>query len=154
MTEPEPIWGAFTAAHVWLKLSDGDAILTPGAIGSVDPFPFAQPVHIITAFNPMGQMATPDQNLAAHEALTNTLSEYEVIPSMGCNAAGEHREPGLAVLDIGLDQALAIGQQFQQMAIYQWTATERAVVSCLDFTRHPTGWSLRQAPDSLTNGLT
>ncbi len=63
----------------------------------------------------------------------------------GASVDGNHQEPGFAVWDLALEEALEIGREFRQDAIFWVGADHRIdVVSCLDGERWHVGfWSER-----------
>ena len=122
---------AFAGAIVSLNGRNGErSTLLPAPAGSTGTFEHAGPVHIITAYNPNGVMADAGANEAAHAELTAALAGHSVVASVGSAPDGSFAEPGWAVLDIGLVDAVELGRRFGQVAIYRWTADALRIVSC------------------------
>lgn len=118
----EDLWSAFAKAIVRVELPFGTRVLRPmeGLVSQV--FPFASPVHIVTAFNPNGIVATDDANWAAHQQLVRAVIDYRSVQTVGSAEDGKFPEPGLAIEGLDLASALELGEQFGQVAIYRWTA--------------------------------
>jgi hypothetical protein len=86
---------------------------------------------IITAYATTGETWTEERNQAADEKLRDRLSAFGLSPLRvtGCSPDLRHQEPGWAV-ETNLFQALALGREFLQDAIY-WVEGDRlGVVSC------------------------
>jgi hypothetical protein len=69
-------------------------------------------------------------------------------PVTGASVDGSHQEPGFAVWDLVLEEALEIGREFRQDAIF-WVGADGwiDVVSCLNGERRHVGlWSERIRP--------
>ncbi len=122
---------AFAGAIVSLVGHNGErSTLRPAPPGSTGVFEFAGPVHIITAYNPNANLADVGANEAAHAELTAALAGHSVVASIGSAPDGSFAEPGWAVLDIDLADAVELGRRFGQVAIYRWTADALRIVSC------------------------
>lgn len=115
----------------------------PGQAG-VWPWPTADAVHILTAWDPGD--ARPGQgenraNQAALEADLEVLGPYEAWSAVGVDPASGHREEGAAVSGLLLDVVLDLGARYGQDAIFEWTPRAWAVVACRGDRRVEFGWS-------------
>ncbi len=135
-------WEAFTRAGVRVELDAGPRRLEPRRPGDVGAFPFAAPVHIVTAYNPSGIESSLDRNEAHHARLLAELGDRRVLPTVGSAVDGTMAEPGCAILDIELDEGIGIGARFGQRAIYRWSAGELVVVGVDEAGRTAMGWTL------------
>jgi len=137
-------WDDYTQAILRLELSEGEIEVVPGAFGRfTGTFPVnGRPVHIITAHNPGGHLSSPDDNEVAQSRLVARVAEtaLEHYPAERGDRAWEHVEPSLAVVGLDREQACALGREFGQDAIFEWSPGALAVLSCTDARAHYTGW--------------
>lgn len=138
------MWDAFASAVVRVELAGGPAVLTPRADGAGE-FPFDRPVHIITAYNPAGIETDGATNQRRHDEFGRRLASHSVVETTGSAPDGSMAEPGYAVLHISLDEALELGREFGQRAIYRWTAESLTIVGVDEPDRRDLGWSLAPA---------
>lgn len=136
------MWAGFSEAVVELVLDTGRVLLEPRPAGVVAAFPLDDPVHIVTAFNPAGVAATLEQNLAAHGRLRTALGSAVRFETVGSAPDGGFAEPGFAFV-AAESEALAIGEQFGQAAIYRWSADALTILGVDESgRRHRLGWAL------------
>ena len=140
----DSMWDAFAEAIVRLDLVTGPVVLMPKALGVVGQFAFDHPVHIITAYNPAGVEIDAASNRRLHEALGTALDEHEVVSSAGSARDGSMAEPGYAVLGLSLDEAIELGRQFGQRAVYRWTADALTIVGVNEAIERRLGWALSE----------
>ena len=145
-------WDDYTEAILRLDLPDAEIEVAPAAFGRTEgTFPGeGRPFHIITAYNPGGHLSSADDNALAQSRLTDRVTEtaLEYYPAAGGDRAWEHVEPSLAVLGLDRDQACALGREFGQDAIFEWSPTGLAVLSCSDARVHYTGWATSPVEDT------
>ena len=93
-------------------------------------------IHLITAWNPMGQSQPLDVNLARQRDFESRLDleERDWSRAAGVAEDGTWTEAGAAIRGVTRAQALAIARREEQEAIYEWDPLGRtiAVVSCVD----------------------
>jgi hypothetical protein len=137
-------WDDYTQAILRLELPGGEVEVVPGAFGrSTGTFPVnGRPVHLITAHNPGGHLSSPDDNAVAQSRLVDRVVEtaLEHYPAERGDRAWEHVEAGLAVVGLDREQACALGREFGQDAIFEWSPGGLAVLSCTGARAHCTGW--------------
>ena len=81
---------------------------------------------IVTAYNPESAPLCEAENRAAHENLIHATVAYVTRPSRAIDPTGAWPpEPGLLVLGITDEDAIALGQKFRQNAIV-WIAQDEA----------------------------
>jgi hypothetical protein len=136
------LWEAFAGAVVRISLPDGDHRIEPRPPGNAGNHPFGSPIHIITAYNPRGIEADVAANEARHAALAEALGSREAFATVGSATDGSMAEPGLAVVGLELDEAVALGRRFGQVAIYRWTTDALAIIGVDDRRTVEMGWSL------------
>jgi hypothetical protein len=135
-------WEGFAGAVVHLSLPAGDHRLEPRRSGTRGAFPFSAPVHIITAYNPAGEMVDEAANETNHTELAAALREAETLATIGSAPDGSMAEPGFAVLGLELDDAVELGRRFGQAAIYRWTEDTLAIIGVSEPRVVRMGWSL------------
>ena len=136
------MWDGFAGAVVRLELSTGGVLLEPRPPGEVGVFPFAAPVHIVTASNPAGSEIDEAANMVRHRLLGIAVTGLDVIPTVGSAPDGSMPEPGFGLLGVSLDTALDLAREFGQRAIYQWTSDALTIVGVDEPHRRRRGWSL------------
>ena len=136
------MWAGFAKAIVRLDLAEGPRTLRPKDSGDIGQFPYKQPVHIITAYNPAGLETNEAENEDRHRALAAALQHQTWVPSVGSAPDGSFAEPGCAVLDLGVDDALRLGREFGQRAIYQWTPNSLQIIGVDEPVTLSLGWAL------------
>lgn len=137
------MWDRFAEAIVQVGLATGPAVLRPAALGEVGAFPFDQPVHILTAYNPSGRLIDESDNEALHEALGAALTGYRSISTVGSAPDGTFREPGYGILGAGLDDAVDLARAFGQRAIYRWAPVMLSIVGVDEQVQIDLGWTLQ-----------
>ncbi len=81
---------------------------------------------IVTAYNPESAPLCAAENLAAHENLLHATSAYATLPTRAVDPTGAWPpEPGLLILGITDEDAMALGATFRQNAIV-WIAADEA----------------------------
>jgi len=84
-------------------------------------------VAFITAFNPLGEALSDEQNERLHESLCTSVreSDYQFKEGEGGDPTGEWAsEKSLYIEGIGLSAAIQIGNQYRQNAIV-WVGTDQ-----------------------------
>jgi len=145
-------WDDYTQAILRLDLPEGEIEVAPAAFGrTMGTFPGdGRPIHIITAHNPGGHRSSPDDNALAQSRLTDRVTEAALkhYPAAGGDRARKHIEPSFAVVGLDREQACALGCEFGQDAIFEWSPTGLAVLSCTDARVHYTGWAISPVVDT------
>jgi hypothetical protein len=135
-------WTGFTQAVVQISMPSGPHLLRPDVPGRSGRFPFAAPVHIITAYNPAGHLVDADSNRERAVELDVAVAHLTTFPTIGSAPDGSCAEPGHAIFDIDLATAVEIGRRFGQRAIYAWTPDSLDVIALTGATRESLGWQL------------
>lgn len=91
-----------------------------------------RPFAIITAHNPGSRRLSDEENARRHRELERLLRGrgYDLAPSVNRSPEGDWVEEGLAVLGIGLEEALDIGRRFGQNAIVYGQGERVALAWC------------------------
>ena len=101
---------------------------------------------VITACNPLGQIADEEANRSTTARLKKTIGRLGLkrCRLTGMSADKKHREASFAIWGCDLAVALELGKQFSQDAIFWIEAGRLDVVSCSTGTRQHVGlWSER-----------
>jgi hypothetical protein len=138
------MWDGFAGAVVRLELSGGVVLLEPRPPGDIGVFPFDGPVHIVTAYNPAGLEIDEETNRARHRALGLTVAGLATIPTVGSAPDGSMPEPGFALLQVSLGDALDLARDFGQLAIYRWTFAALDIIGVDEPHRRRLGWSVSE----------
>ena len=154
MTAEPTGWNAYVAAVIRIETPGGVVWVRPAPITRTtgeNPDPEARAIYVMTAHNPGGRIAPDTANAAAETRLTAELERRELTwwPAAGGNPSWTHIEPGAAVIGINETDAVALGTEFGQDAIFVLTPVDRRVVGCTDNRVITTGWATE--PDT---GLT
>jgi hypothetical protein len=140
----DTMWDGFAGAIVQVEVDSGPIVLVPKPPSEVGVFPFDQPVHILTAYNPAGQVIDSSDNEARHEALGTALMGHRVVPTVGSAPDGTFREPGYGMLDVGLEEAIDLARTFGQRAIYRWTPDVLSIIGVDEPVQIDVGWTLQE----------
>jgi hypothetical protein len=136
-------WDAYADTRVTIWLPDGQVVVfTPLSGSRTDGrFPFAAPVHVLTAWNP-GRLLDPAENEARQDRLAADLRARGVdgLDAVGAALDGSHAEDSIAV--VGMDRAdvLALTRRFDQDACFEITADAIVVLDAAGTARSRRGW--------------
>lgn len=127
---------AYLATVLHLQLPDGRRVkLAPRERGACHgEFPAGiDRVYVITAANPRSQPLLGPENasrndLLRRELLTLVGDPAQILPARGCSPDGRWCEESFAVVDPEREALLDLATRHGQLAVYEWTATHRAVV--------------------------
>jgi hypothetical protein len=108
------------------------------------PWPTAQPVHVLTAWDPGLERPGPDLNRRRQAALETDLAVLAVplMAAAGVDPATGRRDEGVAVRGAAESAILALGARYGQDAVFAWTPAEWAIVACQGGRRLASGWAL------------
>jgi uncharacterized protein DUF3293 len=97
------------------------------------------PLVVITAWNPGDERPGPAANAAAHQELLERLSaiaaldgQVQILRAVGRAVDGSHSEVGAAVHGLPRSDAIALGHQLRQDAIFEITVHGISVADCCD----------------------
>jgi hypothetical protein len=140
-------WAEYVRAVVRIELPDGLVQIAPAPPGrAVGAFPDVprDVLYVVTAFNPGGVVRQDPANQQAHTALTRRLETDHVTCwlAAGGDPGWTHTEAGFALVGVDEAYAKALGHDFGQDAIFEWTPTELSVLACDGDRRSSAGWIL------------
>jgi hypothetical protein len=139
-------WDAYVTAVVRIESPGGVRWLKPARIFRTEgryPDPDGRPIYVLTAHNPAGRRAPDAANAAAQARLESQVRRRGLTwwPADGGDASWTHVEPSVALIGIPEADAIALGAEFKQDAIFVFSTASRRVVSCIDSRVETTGWS-------------
>jgi hypothetical protein len=139
----DAMWDGFAGAVVRVELPDGTAaILAPRPSGDVGRFPFESAVHIVTAYNPAGIEIDGAANADGHRRLEVETAALDTFATVGSAPDGSMPEPGVGLVSVTTEHAIALGRAFGQRAIYRWTPDALVIVGVDEPQQRALGWSL------------
>ena len=129
------LWTSFGEALIRIRMRDvGDpddeeVVLTVG--GSVPDLGWAALAHVVTAWNP-GREAAADANGAANRRLGGVLADtgLEVRAATGESPDGSWVEESFVIVGLTRAQAVRIGRDFGQLAIFEIDREAVRLISC------------------------
>ena len=125
---------AYRATRVVVSLPGGDVVLA-AADERAGPLPpeLRPTAWILTGWNPWSQDTTSAENERRNRALEASLSALSVAfwPAVGCARDGDWSEASYAVVGLTAEEAIALGQRFEQNAIFEATEDGLRVQRCL-----------------------
>ena len=141
-------WDGYRTAVLVIDTPTEALRVEPGPLGTTEGrFPFNETIHIITAFNP-GIQLSDSENALRHRELGSLLDERgaRFFTARGADPEWSHVEASFAVLGLARTDAVALGRQFGQDAIFEWTPRAWAIVGCDEERVERSGWSCRAVP--------
>ena len=90
------------------------------------------PLHLVTAWNPGGERPSAQTNAANNLLLRQTLDERtnQIWLAVGRDSDSPHFEECFAFAGVDRATAIAIGEEYRQVAIFELTETQQIVLSC------------------------
>jgi hypothetical protein len=121
----------------------------PGEVGQW-PFASADPVHVVTAWNPGGERPGEEVNRRRQAALETELrpTVAELWPARGLDPLTGAEDEGVAVQGVSEGAVRAAGLRYRQDAIFVWTSASWSIVACAGDRRVTLGWALRRHEQS------
>ena len=88
--------------------------------------------HVITGWNPKGELQTSEDNRLCNERLEELLTKSDKVfwPCTGRNIEGTWLEEGFAIEGFSDDEALNVGRKFKQLAIFKCVSGKKTVLDC------------------------
>jgi hypothetical protein len=146
-------WSAYTDAALRIKAPNGVIWVRPAPASTTSgeyPGPDGRVICVITAHNPGGRLASAADNAAAQAQLAAELDQRGLTwwPAAGGDQSWTHVEASAAVIGMDEADAISLGAQFGQDAIFVLTPADRQVVGCAQRRIMTTGWSIETETDS------
>jgi Protein of unknown function (DUF3293) len=137
---PDDPWAAYAGTIVQIvRPAEGDFVTVRGAPpggprGKAGRWPWAseEPVAILTAWDPGDERPGVEVNRRRGVKLESEVRRRakRVLHAVGVDPSSEHREEGVAVLGLAVDEVVALGARYRQEAIFVWTPEAWSIVSC------------------------
>ena len=107
----------------WTRLGEGRTKVRGGEV-----------LHVITAFNPLSERRSLEENQAANRELEGVLTRIGKTHRPAINRApdGDWEEPGFAVEGLTREEARELGRRFGQHAIFEMQRRELRIVACFE----------------------
>ena len=124
-------WSAYLDTVITAEMLP-DSIKALNGPDASGPWPFSAPVHVITAWNPYNIERSTEENDTANVELAVALAGRDVrfIPGRGTSSDGQHHEDSHITWSLTREEAIEIGRQFRQEAVFELTADEFRLVHC------------------------
>ncbi len=108
------------------------------------PWPGEDPVCILTAWDPGDERPGTEVNRRRGAKLEAALRRRasRLLHAVGVDPSSGHREEGVAALGLSVHDAVVLGVEYRQEAIFVWTPQAWSIVSCRDDRRVDFGWSV------------
>jgi hypothetical protein len=140
-------WDEYTRAVVRIEFADGPVQIAParpGSVGGAFPDVPQDVVYVVTAFNPGGLVRAESPNQQAQASLIRRLDADHVTywEAAGGDPAWTHSEASFALAGVDEAYAKALGREFGQDAIFEWTPSELSVLACDGERRFSAGWTM------------
>ena len=146
MTAEPSRWDAYVGAVIRIEAPGGVFWVRPAPVTLTTgeyPDPEGRAIYVVTAHNPGGRIASDTANATAEGRLAVELERRGLTwwPGAGGDPSWTHVEPGAAVIGMDEADAVALGAEFGQDAIFVLTPADRRVIGCTDKRVVATGWS-------------
>lgn len=147
MTAEPGMWAAYVGAVMRIEAPSGVVWVRPAPVtrtAGVYPDPEGRVIYVMTAHNPGGRIASDTANASAEARLAAELDRRGLTwwSAAGGDPSWAHVEPGAAVIGMDEADAIALGEEFGQDAIFMLTPADRRVIGCADRRVVTTGWSI------------
>jgi len=144
-------WDAYVGAVMRIEAPGGVFWVRPAPVACTAgeyPDPMGRAIYVMTAHNPGGQIVSDAANAAAEARLAAELERRGLTwwPAAGGDPSWTHVESGAAVIEVDEADAVALGAEFGQEAIFALTPAVRRIIGCADRRVVATGWS--SGPDA------
>ena len=130
-------WSAYEAALLRIETPGGLVWVRPAPISRTSgkyPEPEGRAICVITAHNPGGRVVSGADNAARQAQLVAKVEARGLTwwPAAGGDPSWTHVEDSAAVIGMDEAEAIELGAQFGQDAIFVLTPAERRVVGCAE----------------------
>lgn len=130
---PAVPWDAYTDTVVTVDLPSGTLTVTPTDDEPSGRLPngLAEPVHVVTAWNPASRPLDDDANAARNAALQGELERRDAawFRARGSAPDGSWHEDGFAVTGWSRQDACALARAHGQAAVFELTTGQLTVVA-------------------------
>ena len=155
MPESEDPWASYLRTEVEIVRPAGGTLRIRAAAEADEaswPWPDEQPVHLLTAWDPGAERPGREANRLRQAALEADLAAFSasMLPAVGLDLVTGRREEGVAVRGLSEAQILALGERYDQDAVFVWTPAAWTVVPCRGRRRLSSGWALEVTPSRIS----
>lgn len=126
---PQPLLWDTYAETIIVRPEPPSVLVGPDALND---WPFPDPCHVITAWNPDSLLTSADDNREANVRLEATIIRHggTVEPVVGRSSDNTWSEESFLVVGLSREQAVDIGRSFGQLAIFELDRHSVHVVRC------------------------
>jgi hypothetical protein len=128
---------------------DGPIVIRAAPVGQLGSWPFSslEPVHVLTAWNPGTARPGSETNRREQARLEDELRPLAsaLWAAHGTDPASGAGDEGVAVQGLAEETVRALGARYGQDAIFSWSPSAWAIVSCRGARREVAGWVLGHA---------
>jgi hypothetical protein len=147
----------YQRARVRIGVDGATVEVRPAPAGTADgdfPFDGIERVHVLTAFNPRNQRLRPQDNAHRQRVLTRRV-DATGLPSWPAVGGGStHDELSIAVAGLSRARARALGAEFEQDAIFEWSQDAWTLIPCDALVdARDLGWRVTRAAAPLPDPL-
>jgi hypothetical protein len=146
----EPAWELYLRTIVDIELSPAESLrIHPADAVGAWPDALPSPLYILTAWNPGAESLPIGVNRERQRSLEAELADpgVEMWRATGRDSDSGYFEEGVAVHGIAEDGVIAAACRYDQDAIFSWTTTAWATVSCRNQRRTEIGWWIERLPN-------
>lgn len=136
MTDGESLRETYKNTLLTIQLPDGSTYQTSNLTHSESEWPFDdEKVHVITAWNPKSRPLEKLENESRNRELETALENRGLshLPCRGHAGDNSWHEDGYAIRGLTTVEAIGIGANFEQNAIFELNRFQISVVDCLDY---------------------
>lgn len=126
MDSPDQLRQLYLDSLITIDL-DGSAVDAREALTRL-----GEPIILLTASNPRSEVLEEAVNEVRNQKLRTALATFAVsiYPSVGASPDGSWREAGWAIVGLDTEEALNVGRQWEQEAIFRLQDGEQQVLGC------------------------
>jgi hypothetical protein len=151
-------WDLYLRTVVDLEISHDNRLRispAPSGVCGKWPDPFSPPVFILTAWNPGADPLPIELNRTRQLSLESELVAENVTMwrAVGRDPDSEYFEEAIAIDGLDEEAVISAARRYDQDAVFCWTPSAWATVSCADRSRIEIGWRVElqrpkeKAPD-------
>jgi hypothetical protein len=136
-------------ARTIVKITDPSGVMLvvrAAPLGEVGqwPWPSADAVHILTAWDPGAERPGVEVNRKRQASLERDLQTRAVVlwPAVGVDPMTGHREEGVAAVGLARADAAVLAARYRQDALFRWTREEWAIEASDGGRCLSRGWTL------------
>ncbi|MDT3443679.1 MULTISPECIES: DUF3293 domain-containing protein [unclassified Pseudofrankia] len=156
-TDVERRLAGYRPTRVRVGVGAATVVVAPAARGTTEgdfPFSDVERVHVLTAFNPRSRPLRPHENASRQRALAGRVAATGLPSWPAVGGDEKNTELSIAVAGLTRARARALGAEFEQDAIFEWTPAAWSLVPCDELvTPRELGWRVSRTAAPLPDPL-